>query len=135
MFPHGGNRPATNRPRPTQIRVVSDKNQTDDAIFLVCSRDFHGARRRRRRAAAEQRCAARLAPLPMLFRSLERTTNLEPTFRDNLARSFSTPAHGNGLVPGTNISRRSFRFVKQAPYVPSIRNVRARERREGEGTC
>lgn len=37
---HGGNEP-TNRPR---YELFRDKNQTDDAIFLVCSRDFHGAR-------------------------------------------------------------------------------------------
>lgn len=132
MFPHGGNRPATNRPRPTQIRVVSDKNQTDDAIFLVCSRDFHGARRRRRRAAAEQRCAARLAPLPMLFRSLERTTNLEPTFRDNLARSFSTPAHGNGVGTG-NEHFAPFISIRQTGTVRAVDTKCSRAGKEGGG--
>lgn len=92
---HGGNEP-TNRPR---YELFRDKNQTDD-IFSLFSR-FPRCKRGERGAAS----AARLAPLPV-FRSLERPTNLEPTFRDNLARPFSTPAHGNGLY-----RERTFRAV------------------------
>lgn len=77
-----------------------------------------------REECVEQASAARLAPLP-LFHSLERPTDQPWT---NLSRQpcspvFHTCFMGMGCIPGTNISRRSFRFVKQAPYVPSIRNV------------
>lgn len=55
------------------------------------SRDFHVTRRERRIASAP---GWRRSAIHVSF-SARRPTNLEPTFRDNLARPFSTPAYEN----------------------------------------
>lgn len=107
----------------TTIRVVSDKNQTDDAIFLgvlaISTVQEESVEQREPPGWRHCRCFA-----PWNGQPTDRPTNQPWT---NLSRQPCSPVFHTcsweWVVPGTNISRRSFRFVKQAPYVPSIPNV------------